>query len=244
MVEMGVGVLVRTRWDAGSGEEDEAQGDAGGPSRSAAVEEYRRRQEESYSEQSKMAAEERRRRLEHLQEHIARGRESKRQRRERKKGDVGMAVPPSGDSRGPPENPCPTPGLPREAMMVQIATARPVAAGEAEEVDWHVASRDWPYPGREDYEVRYKVFKDLWERGYYITSGGKFGGDFLVYPGDPMRFHSHYVAVCYPEVEEISPLDIASLGRLGSNVKKTLLLCSVNESGEVFYTSLQWTGMQ
>uniref|UniRef100_H3AZT8 tRNA-splicing endonuclease subunit SEN34 n=1 Tax=Latimeria chalumnae TaxID=7897 RepID=H3AZT8_LATCH len=238
---------------------------------SAAVEEYRRRQEESYSEQSKMAAEERRRRLEHLQEHIARGRESKRQRRERKKGDVGtemkctgpglswehvckpiecsfapegMAVPPSGDSRGPPENPCPTPGLPREAMMVQIATARPVAAGEAEEVDWHVASRDWPYPGREDYEVRYKVFKDLWERGYYITSGGKFGGDFLVYPGDPMRFHSHYVAVCYPEVEEISPLDIASLGRLGSNVKKTLLLCSVNESGEVFYTSLQWTGMQ
>jgi len=31
--------------------------------------------------------------------------------------------------------------------------------------------------------IRYKVFKDLWSKGYYLTCGMKFGGDFLVYEG-------------------------------------------------------------
>lgn len=32
--------------------------------------------------------------------------------------------------------------------------------------------------------IRYKVFKNLWLKGYYITCGMKFGGDFLVYEGN------------------------------------------------------------
>ena len=32
-------------------------------------------------------------------------------------------------------------------------------------------------------EIRKSVFRKLWLRGFYITSGEKFGGDFLVYPG-------------------------------------------------------------
>ncbi|CAH0729738.1 unnamed protein product, partial [Brenthis ino] len=38
--------------------------------------------------------------------------------------------------------------------------------------------------------ARYAVFKDLWEKGHYITSGSKFGADYLVYPGDPVKFHA------------------------------------------------------
>lgn len=34
-----------------------------------------------------------------------------------------------------------------------------------------------------DGSLRYIIFKDLWEKGYYLTSGMKFGADFLVYPG-------------------------------------------------------------
>jgi hypothetical protein len=30
---------------------------------------------------------------------------------------------------------------------------------------------------------RYLIFKDLWEKGFFLGSGSKFGGDFLVYPG-------------------------------------------------------------
>lgn len=32
--------------------------------------------------------------------------------------------------------------------------------------------------------IRYRVFTDLWDRGYYVTDGLTFGGDFLVYEGE------------------------------------------------------------
>jgi len=31
--------------------------------------------------------------------------------------------------------------------------------------------------------LKYHVFSYFWEKGYFLTAGGKFGGDFLVYPG-------------------------------------------------------------
>ena len=42
----------------------------------------------------------------------------------------------------------------------------------------------WDYPSTEMEKLRYKVFREFWEQGYYMTSGSKFGGDFLVYPGN------------------------------------------------------------
>lgn len=66
--------------------------------------------------------------------------------------------------------------------MVQLPTERTQSVQE-EVVDWLVPSDDWPYTGQQDHEMRYHVFLDLWEQGYYVTSGSKFGGDFLVYPG-------------------------------------------------------------
>jgi len=32
-------------------------------------------------------------------------------------------------------------------------------------------------------KLLYRVFCHFWELGYFLTSGGKFGGDFLIYPG-------------------------------------------------------------
>lgn len=59
-----------------------------------------------------------------------------------------------------------------------------------------------------------------------------------------MRFHAHYIAICFPQDEEIPLRDIITAGRLGTNVKKTVLLCSANKEGLVTYTSLQWSGLQ
>ncbi len=41
----------------------------------------------------------------------------------------------------------------------------------------------WTYPATEGERARCEVFRDLWEKGYYLGGGGKFGGDWLVYPG-------------------------------------------------------------
>ena len=53
----------------------------------------------------------------------------------------------------------------------------------------------WTYPATEEERARCEVFRDLWEKGYYLGGGGKFGGDWLVYPGACRFFrrisHSH-----------------------------------------------------
>ena len=61
--------------------------------------------------------------------------------------------------------------------------------------------------------------------------------------GEPARFHSFYIAVCRLPSQTLTPLDIITLGRLGANVKKTVVLCSVDSlTDKLSYMSLQWTG--
>ena len=38
-------------------------------------------------------------------------------------------------------------------------------------------------PLSEQEQRRFRIFRDCWERGYYITGAAKFGGHFLLYPG-------------------------------------------------------------
>jgi tRNA-splicing endonuclease subunit Sen34 len=70
----------------------------------------------------------------------------------------------------------------------------------------------------------YPLFAHLHSRDYFITPGLRFGCDYTVYPGDPLRFHSHFVATGYGWHEEIRMLDIVGGGRLGTGVKKGFLI--------------------
>ena len=73
--------------------------------------------------------------------------------------------------------------FPRLALAVQLSTAR---AGLTYCPEDRVFLRaNWPIRTQDDVrcDVRYQVFRDLRGRGFYLTSAGKFGGDFLVYPG-------------------------------------------------------------
>lgn len=63
-------------------------------------------------------------------------------------------------------------------------------------------------------------------------------------PGDPLRFHAHYIAQCWSAEDPIPLKDLLSAGRLGTSVRKTLLLCSPQPDGKVVYTSLQWASLQ
>ena len=70
----------------------------------------------------------------------------------------------------------------------------------------------------------YALFKYLYERSYVLSPGLRFGCRFLVYPGDPLRYHSHFLANSYDWDQEIDLLDIISGGRLGTGVKKSFLI--------------------
>ena len=64
----------------------------------------------------------------------------------------------------------------------------------------------------------------LQKNGYYITPGLRFGSQYSVYPGDPLRYHAHYIANQYGWEDEIPMLDINGGGRLATAVKKSFLI--------------------
>lgn len=72
------------------------------------------------------------------------------------------------------------------------------------------------------------VFADLWQRGFFLTSASKFGGDFLAYMGDPLKFHAAYVVVVARSAEPLLLCEIAALGRLANAVKKTGVVASLD----------------
>ena len=70
----------------------------------------------------------------------------------------------------------------------------------------------------------YALFRHLHSHDYFMSPGLRFGCQFLVYPGDPLRFHSHFLAVSADWDEEIDLMDIVAGGRLGTGVKKGWLI--------------------
>lgn len=64
----------------------------------------------------------------------------------------------------------------------------------------------------------------LQRSGYYMTPGLRFGAMYSVYPGDPLRFHAHFMANEYGWDEDLPILDIVEGGRLATAVKKALLI--------------------
>jgi len=95
----------------------------------------------------------------------------------------------------------------------------------------------------------YPLFAHLHSRDYYLMPGLRFGCDYNVYPGDPLRFHSHFAAVSYGWNEEISMLDLIGGGRLGTRVKKGFLIGGYDEDtnsegqDSIRTFCIEWGGM-
>ncbi len=96
----------------------------------------------------------------------------------------------------------------------------------------------------------YALFKHLHSKGYYAMPGLRFGCNYNVYPGDPLRFHSHFLATSFEYEEEIPLLDLVGGGRLGTAVKKGFLIGGENKNQEpeaapprVRTFCIEWGGM-
>uniref|UniRef100_A0A0A9ZH52 tRNA-splicing endonuclease subunit Sen34 n=1 Tax=Lygus hesperus TaxID=30085 RepID=A0A0A9ZH52_LYGHE len=121
-------------------------------------------------------------------------------------------------------------------VFVQIPTTNPWLKEK------QLAPGEWAYPKTPLDTLKYRVFKDLWERGMYLTNGSKFGGHFLAYPGEPLKFHAFYIVlVCLPD-HQISPLDIVRHARLGTHTKKSFVIATTDSDNSIKYNSFEWTG--
>lgn len=70
----------------------------------------------------------------------------------------------------------------------------------------------------------YPVYKYVHSQGYFLAPGLRFGCQYMAYPGDPLRYHSHFLCNGLGWDEEFDLLDLVGGGRLGTGVKKGFLL--------------------
>lgn len=102
--------------------------------------------------------------------------------------------------------------------------------------------------------LSYPLFAHLHSRGYFLSPGLRFGCQYVAYPGDPLRFHSHFLVVSAEWDQNIDLMDIVNGGRLGTGVKKGFLLGGPEKSREevnseaervesVRAFSIEWAGM-
>ncbi|QKX58415.1 uncharacterized protein TRUGW13939_05537 [Talaromyces rugulosus] len=96
----------------------------------------------------------------------------------------------------------------------------------------------------------YPIYAHLHSRGYFLSPGLRFGCQYVAYPGDSLRFHSHFLVVGTEWDQEIDLMDIVSGGRLGTGVKKGYLFGGAEPSdsdsediSNVRSFSVEWAGM-
>jgi tRNA-intron endonuclease len=90
--------------------------------------------------------------------------------------------------------------------------------------------------------VRYAVFKDLRDRGYTVKTALKFGADFRVYDKGERMGDDHAKWIAYPvnEHDRLTWQEFASRNRVAHSTKKHLLVCVVDDEGDVSYWQVGW----
>ncbi|EFC41962.1 predicted protein [Naegleria gruberi] len=104
----------------------------------------------------------------------------------------------------------------------------------------------WKHPYTPSEKNKYEVFKDLHSNcGFFLTSGDKFGCDFLAYKGDPVLHHAEFLVYVQEYDKPIESFQMISIGRLANNVHKTVLFASWNpQSNQVEYLNMNWFNPQ
>ncbi|KAJ4379763.1 tRNA-splicing endonuclease subunit [Didymella sp. IMI 355093] len=93
----------------------------------------------------------------------------------------------------------------------------------------------------------YPLFRFLHSRGYFFMPGLRFGCNYSVYPGDPLRYHSHFLATGLGWDEKFDLLDIVGGGRLGTGTKKAYMVGGEDpkapKQDNVRAFSVEWASM-
>jgi tRNA-splicing endonuclease subunit Sen34 len=87
----------------------------------------------------------------------------------------------------------------------------------------------------------YLVYEFLQRNGYWMTPGLRFGCDFTAYPGDPLRFHSHFMVHVEKKEEQVEMLTLVGGGRVATQTRKAWMLAGVVDQ-EVRIFSIEWAG--
>ena len=90
--------------------------------------------------------------------------------------------------------------------------------------------------------TRYKVFKDLRDRGYIVKTALKFGADFRVYERGIKPGEDHAKWIVYPQHESSTMTwhEFSAKNRVAHSTRKRLLIGVVDDEGDVTYYEVRW----
>lgn len=74
-----------------------------------------------------------------------------------------------------------------------------------------------------------------------MTPGLRFGCDFTAYPGDPLRYHSHFMVHVEKKNEGVEMLSMVGGGRVATQTRKAWMLAG-EVDGQVRVFSIEWAG--
>ncbi|MBI5003005.1 tRNA-intron lyase [Candidatus Woesearchaeota archaeon] len=90
--------------------------------------------------------------------------------------------------------------------------------------------------------VKYRVYRDLRDRGYLVKTALKFGADFRVYDRGVKPGEDHAKWIVYPtyEADVLTWYDFSAKNRVAHSTKKRLLLAVVDAEGDVSFWETRW----
>ncbi len=90
-----------------------------------------------------------------------------------------------------------------------------------------------------DFENKYKVYRDLREKGYIVRPGLKFGADFSVYEHGPGIDHAPFLVTVYSKDTKLLGIDLIRAGRLATSVRKKFVIATIKDN-KIKYYVFQW----
>ena len=155
--------------------------------------------------------------------------------------ELGGSATPNSDGTSVAASVTPSPGKPLEPYFLTPTTSYPPLTDPS-------AYRQAALPV---VPPSYPLFRHLHAHGFFLTPGLRFGCHYSVYPGDPLRFHSHFLATGLDWDAEFDLLDVVGGGRLGTGVKKAYLIGGQDQTEQhaagaenaVRAFSIEWAGM-
>ncbi|KAG1718500.1 tRNA-intron endonuclease catalytic domain-like protein [Suillus lakei] len=191
-----------------------------------------------------------------MSENAKRKRKEREERRARAKADAAPSVP-AEDSPSPhhptSENPSQAAigESPDGAIVMPSGSYTVNVPASSSKLEWYAphfhgsltTAREagiWLYPSTLQERARCGVFRDLWEKGYYMGGGIKFGGEYLVYPvvTPSVIIRTLLQSVIDAPDAALRPMEIVAHGRLGTGTKKAHLLCEWNDETKLYLISL------
>jgi len=93
----------------------------------------------------------------------------------------------------------------------------------------------------EEFDLKYAVYRDMRDRGLFVTPGIKYGCDFAVYKQGPGVDHAPYMISVKKAKDEVTATDIVKAGRLATTVRKRFIMAIPDlEAEHIRYLIFKW----